>query len=123
MKYPFTSAGVQDWLNHLYAQPDHDIRTEAEFAYLYFEDWVVQRFSLDDSQRAYLNRLDYATIRFTADGVYFALTHRLPIVLEKPEKPAVRAAKLAAMIKEFESRNSEAKNASFTGRFVVRITY
>lgn len=123
MKYPFTSTGVLDWQSHLYAQPEHDIRNEAEFAYLHFEDWVVQRFSLDDSQQAYLNQLDYATIRFTAEGVYFALTHRLPIVLEKAEKPAVRGAKLAAMIKEFESQNSEAKNASFTGRFVVRITY
>lgn len=123
MKYPFTSAGVQDWLNHLYAQPDHDIRNEAEFAYLHFEDWVVQRFSLDDSQKAYLGQLDYATIRFTADGIYFSLTHRLPIVLEKAEKPAARGAKLAAMIKEFESSDGEARNASFTGRFVVRITY
>ncbi|WP_262250231.1 hypothetical protein [Parapedobacter soli] len=123
MQYPFTSIGVQDWQTHLYAQPDPDIRNEAEFAYLHFEDWVTQRFSLDQSQRDYLHNLDYATIRFAADGVYFAITHRLPIVLEKDEKPVVRGAKLATLIKEFEGSDGEARNTSFTGRFIVRITY
>ncbi|WP_090973062.1 hypothetical protein [Parapedobacter composti] len=123
MNYPFTPEGVRDWQDRLYAQPDPVVRQEAEFAFLHFEDWLIQRFSLDESQQAYLRQLDYAHVRFAADGVYFAVRHRLPIILEKPEKPAIKGAKLEELIKQFESADGQGREASFTGQFIVRISY
>lgn len=123
MNYPFTPQGVRDWQDNLYAQPDEAVRQEAEFAFLYFEDWITQRFSLNETQQAYVHQLDYAHVRFAADGVYFAVRHRLPIILEKPEQPAVRGAKLEELIKQFESADGENRTASFTGQFIARISY
>ena len=130
MHYSFSPQGVRDWQDHLYAQSDDAIRQEAEYVFLHFEDWLIQRFSLDESQQAYLRQLDPAHLRFAADGVYFAIQHRLPIILEKPEEPvSVRGAKLEEIIKQFGSTDGEqdakgrSQGASFTGQLIVRISY
>lgn len=130
MNYSFSPQGVRDWQDHLYAQSDDVIRQEAEYVFLHFEDWLIQRFSLNESQQSFLQQLDPAHVRFAADGVYFALQHRLPIILEKPETPvSVRGAKLDELIKQFESADGaqdargRSQGASFTGQFIVRISY
>lgn len=86
-KYPFTSAGFADLQAALYALPDAELQAEANALLLDFVRWMLEHFELSLEQAEYLLGLSDETIAFNAYACSFALRHRLPVYLDKQEKP------------------------------------
>lgn len=94
-RYLFTAAGVQEWLTDLYASDQQTIDDELDYILHDFIAWLIERFGLDEAQQDYLDTIDDGLLDHWSELICFAVLHRLPITLEKPEEtPAVRSTKL-----------------------------
>ena len=93
-KFEFSPAGVAALCHHLYQLNDTALAIEATAIEADFKAWTAQHFELDESQLLYLNNLPFEASRFLAFQSSFAVGHRLPVVLIKPELSGVRASKL-----------------------------
>lgn len=93
-KFPFNPAGVAALCHHLYQLNDTALAIEATAIEAGFKAWTAQHFELDENQLLYLNGLHFEVIRFLAFQISFAVGHRLPVILIKPELSGVRASKL-----------------------------
>ncbi len=124
-QFPFTPLGVQQWQDALYALPEAERLAEEAFISNSFKEWIIARFALDEDQQAYLNGMPGERIAFASEGVSFAVSHSLPVVLDKPEKPSeihIFGAKLDELEKQF-GVSSSAGISTYTGQFVARIRY
>lgn len=84
-KFDFTPEGVQALVTSLYALPDTELQPIADAAEEDFAAWLRQYFNLTTSQDAFLDALSPDYIADSGADTRFALMHRLPITLAKPE--------------------------------------
>ncbi len=124
--YPFSSAGVQQWQDDLYAQPDSALQAEARSVSEGLVGWLPQRFALTADQVAFLNSGHPALLHVWSVEVAYAITQRIPIVLNKPDTPppmGVRNTKLVLTEEELEWLEQNTKQRGGKGKLVFNITY
>lgn len=90
---PFTSDGVQQKLNELYALPDDALLSEATSIRQDFRSWLLANFSFNDMQRSYMADMDLRFFNATACETASAIENRLPVQVEMPpEYPDIEPA-------------------------------
>lgn len=85
--FPFTSQGVEDLLDQLYALPNSKLAEEATAISTNFKAWVATKFSLTTAQLAYLDDMDETATDYYGLQCGFCFENRLQIILNYPEKP------------------------------------
>mgnify|MGYP006145825787 CR=1 FL=1 len=93
-KFEFSPTGVAALCQQLYQLDDTALDVEASFIAVDFKAWAIAHVAFTESQIVYLDELPLATIQFLAFQTSFAVRHRLPITLIKPEQAGARASKL-----------------------------
>ena len=86
-KYPFTSEGFSDLLAWLYSLSEAELQAEADALLADFQGWMIAHFLLTPKQVDYLLGLSDQTVAFNAQSTSYAVRNRLPVYLEKQEKP------------------------------------
>lgn len=82
-KQPFTSTGVADKLTELYALSDSQLETQANDARSDFQTWMTDNFTLTTLQADSLSNLDARFVEYVSFQVYFALSNRLSVAVNK----------------------------------------
>lgn len=90
-KYTFTSGGFSELLAWLYSLSEVELQAEADALLADFQGWMIAHFLLTPSQVDYLLGLSDQTVAFNAQSTSYAVRNRLPVYLDKQEKPDSRA--------------------------------
>ncbi len=90
-KYAFSPIGVLDWQTDLYAQPESVIQEEALAADTDFKSWLTGRFELDQEQITFADSIAPVILSHWGSNIAYFIGQKLPIILEKPEKPTPTA--------------------------------
>jgi len=79
---PFTTAGVEQKLDDLYALSDTLLAIEADAVKTDFRQWVKDNFILSTVQSTYLDNMSEQWVRIAACDSSTAILFRLPVTLE-----------------------------------------
>ncbi len=93
-KFPFTPEGVSKLCQKLFELDNAALALQAAAIETDFKNWALHHFDFSPDQKVYLNNLHFQVTRFLAFQCSFAIGHRLPVILIKPDEPGVRASKL-----------------------------
>lgn len=82
-KQPFTSNGLEQLLDELYALPPSQLQQQSEALRSAPKTWIQDHFELDNNQQLFLDQMQAQTSRFLGDQGSFAIGNQLPIILSK----------------------------------------
>lgn len=82
-KSPFTPAGVDQRIAHIYAQDDASVEQEALAVETDLFAWMQDNFLLDPSQVAYMLSLGEGFAQSVGQQLAFSFRHRLAVTMTK----------------------------------------
>lgn len=124
MSYNFTPIGVAAQLADLYAMTSAQLEIEADAVKADLRTWILDHFTLTNSQKTYLNSIPDRAVKSFADQISFCFSYKLNISLIYPDPPAG-----AARSKYVESQSSTKittgsnVDPTATGELVFEIRY
>lgn len=122
-KYPFTATGVAQLQVSLHQLSDKDLQGEAFDLSLDFIGWLNHYFRLSTSQMDFLDAIDPSVRHFIAEQCSFALAHRLPILLDKPETAGPMASKIVRPENKLQVTASADGKVEVSGELLIHIRY
>ncbi|MGK6351579.1 hypothetical protein [Parapedobacter sp. DT-150] len=123
-RYLFTNDGVQLWQSALYAQTDAELWKEAALVAAGLADWLPYRFELSTDQVTFLIGIDESLRQVWAVEIAYAIRHRIPIILNKPEQPegiSITNTKLVLSEGELDSSPGSTASSGGEGRHLTFI--
>ncbi len=107
-KFPFSSPGVQDWKNQLYASSDEEIEREQELIYEDTPGWLVSRFELDKMQLAFMDSLGENSLECIGFDINEAIKNRADITMSRGEpQPGRDNSKVANSNKSYNPKTAK----------------
>lgn len=107
-KFPFSSPGVQDWKNKLYASSEEEIEREQELIYEDTPVWLVRRFELDNLQVAFMNSLGENSLECIGFDINEAIKNRADIRMQREEpQPGRDNSKVATSSKSYHPKTAK----------------
>jgi hypothetical protein len=121
--FPYTAAGVADFLDDIYSLADPGLALEAASVQSDFAAYVSGHFILDTDQSTYLNAMPSVAKAYLGERCGFCFIHRLPVVLSKPSEPTGNYSKIIETEDKTKTKLTASNTFEVTGSFEIRIVY
>lgn len=106
--FPFTSPGVQNWKDQLYASSEEEIEREQDLIYESTPGWLVRRFELDKIQLAFMNSLGENSLECIGFDINEAIKNRADITMSRGEpQPGRDNSKVATSSKSYNPHTAK----------------
>ena len=120
---PLTQAGAQAKQNELYALPDDQLITQANFIRSDFANWIKNNFILSAAQSSFLDGINTEWIQLAAANTGCAVQNRLSITLNAPPVPPQYKSKLVKHSSILSASIDTQGNLLVTGSLTFDISY